>query len=164
MKNLKNIKTTLFIVLFLIFLVNACSKQQSQQQNTQKPVQTALSEDVSKLTPEQVVTLYFQSWNDEKYDVMYPLISDGFKQLEPTAKTFGDFKSYMEKFYDTALGVRITEAKESYRTEKEAGVDYTIEITNKDNTKKEFSSTYTLKKRVDGWKLIHPYGENIDTT
>ena len=39
-----------------------------------------------------------------------------------------------------------------------------IEITNKDGTKKEFSSTYTLKKRTNGWKLIHPYGQNIDTT
>ena len=75
-----------------------------------------------------------------------------------------DIKSYMEKFYDTALGIRIVEAKESYNTGQEAGVDYKIEITNKDNTRKEFSSTYTLKKRANGWKLIHPYGKNIDTT
>ena len=108
--------------------------------------------------------LYFQAWNDEQYDVMYSLISDGFKQIEPTAKTFNDFKSYIGKFYDTALGVIIVEAKESYKTEKEAGVEYKIEITRKDGTKKEFESTYTLKKRQNGWKLIHPYGENIDTT
>ena len=57
-----------------------------------------------------------------------------------------------------------TEAKESYNNGKEAGIDYKIEIINKDNTKKEFSSAYTLKKRANGWKLIHPYGENIDTT
>ena len=116
------------------------------------------------LTPEQVVTLYFQAWNDKKYDVMYSLISDGFKQIEPTAKTFDDFKSYIGKFYDTATGVNIIEAKESYRNEKEAGVNYKIEITNKDGAKKEFSSTYTLKKRANDWKLIHPYGKNIDTT
>ncbi|MBI2654372.1 hypothetical protein HYX02_06210 [Candidatus Woesearchaeota archaeon] len=122
------------------------------------------AEDVSILTPEQVVTLYFQAWNDEQYDVMYSLISDGFKQIEPTAKTFDDFKANMEKFYDTALGVRVLEAKESYGTEKEAGIDYKIEITRKDGTKREFSSVYTLKKRANGWKLIHPYGENIDTT
>ena len=140
-------------------------------------MQTISSEDVSALTPEQVVILYFQAWNDEQYDVMYSLISDGFKQIESTAKTFDDFKANMEKFYDTALGVGIVEAKESYKTEKEAGVDYKIEITNKDGSKKDFSSVYTLKKRasnaserertrsqVTGWKLIHPYGENIDTT
>jgi len=150
--------------LFLILLINACAKQQIQQQALQKFVPTISSEDVSALAPEQVVALYFQAWNDEQYDVMYSLISDGFKQIEPTAKTFNDFKANMEKFYDTALGIRIVEAKESYSTDKEAGIDYKIEITNKDGSKKDFSSVYTLKKRANGWKLIHPYGENIDTT
>lgn len=155
----------LFYFLLVVLFVNACTKQQAtQQQTTKKSISTISSEDVSTLTPGQVVILYFQTWNDEQYDVMYSLVSDGFKQIEPTAKTFNDFKSYMEKFYDTALGVRIVEAKESFRTENEAGVDYKIEITNKDNTKKEFSSTYTLKKKPNGWKLIHPYGKNIDTT
>ena len=167
----------LFIFIFLILFSSACAKQQAQQQTIQKSVSTVPSEDVSVLTPEEVVILYFQAWNDEQYDVMFSLISDGFKNIEPTAKTFDDFKSYMEKFYDTSLGVKIVEAKESYRTEKEAGVDYKIEITRKDGTKREFSNVYTLKKRasnaserertrsqVTGWKLIHPYGENIDTS
>ncbi len=153
-----------FIFLILIIFVNACAKQQSQQQITQETIPTVSAEDVSALAPEQVVILYFQAWNDEQYDVMYSLISDGFKQIEPTAKTFEDFKANMEKFYDTALVIRIVEAKESYKTDKEAGVDYKIEITNKDGTKREFSSVYTLKKRANGWKLIHPYGENIDAT
>jgi len=165
----------LFSFLFFILLLNACAKQQIQQQTLQKSVPTISSEDVSALAPEQVVILYFQAWNDEQYDVMYSLISDGFKQIDPQAKTLGEFKANMEKFYDTALGIRIIEAKESYNNGQEAGVDYKIEITNKDNTKKEFISTYTLKKRasnaseltrsqVTGWKLIHPYGENIDTS
>ena len=157
-------KSLLIIFLFFILFNNACAKTGQQQQNTQKTIPTISSEDVSALNPEQVVILYFQAWNDEQYDVMYSLISDGFKQIEPTAKTFQDFKSYMGKFYDTALGVSIVEAKESYNNGKEAGIDYKIEITNKDNAKKEFSSAYTLKKRANGWKLIHPYGENIDTT
>src|SRR3989344_596367 len=166
-------KRLLFIFLFLILIVNACAKtQQMPQTNIQKPIQTVSAEDVSSLTPEQVVILYFQAWNDEQYDVTYSLISDGFKQIEPTAKTFEGFKSYMEKFYDTSLGVSVIEAKESYRNDKEAGVAYKIEITGKDSAKKELSSTYTLKKRtsnvserertrsqVTGWKLIHPYGE-----
>ena len=149
----------LFLISFLFF-INACAKT---QQNNQ-PIQTVSSEAVSSLTPEKVVTLYFQAWNDEQYDVMYSLISDGFKQLEPTAKNFDEFKFYMEKFYDTALGVRIVEANEAYNNGQEAGIEYKIEITNKDGTIKEFSSTYTLKKKQNGWKLIHPYGENIDTT
>lgn len=158
-------KNFLFIFLFFILLVSACSKSQKQTQQIENSImQTVSSEDVSALTPEQVVILYFQAWNDEQYDVMYSLISDGFKQIEPTAKTFDDFKIYMEKFYDTALGVRIVEAKESYKTDKEAGVDYKIKITKKDGTESEFSSAYTLKKHANGWKLIHPYGENIDTS
>ena len=157
-------KKTLFIFLFFVLLINSCAKQQTQEQTTQKTILIIDSKDVSILTPEQVVILYFQAWNDKKYDVMYSLISDGFKQIEPTAKTFDDFKPYMAKFYDTSLGVKVLEAKESYKNDKEAGVDYKIEITNKDETKKEFSSTYTLKKRANGWKLIHPYGKNIDTT
>ena len=159
---MKNINFIFFNFLFLILFINACAKQQPQ--SIQKTIPTVSSEDISVLTPEQVVILYFQAWNDEQYDVIYSLISDGFKKIEPTAKTFNDFKSYMEKFYDTALGVRVLEAKESYSTDKEAGVEYKIEITRKDGTKREFSSVYTLKKRANGWKLIHPYGENIDTS
>ena len=157
-------KAILFGFLLWILFVSACAKQQPQPQALQKTMPTVSSEDVSTLNPEQAVILYFQAWNDEQYDVMYSLISDGFKQIDPQAKTLGEFKANMEKFYDTALGVRIVEAKESYNNEQEAGVDYKIEITNKDNTKKEFSSTYTLKKRANGWKLTHPYGKNIDTT
>ena len=148
-------KKSIFAILFLILFINACAK--TQQQNVS-------STDVSSLTPEQVVSLYFQSWNNKQYDVMYSLISDGFKQIELTAKTFEDFKSYMSKFYDTSSGIQLIEAKEAYQNEKEAGVNYKIEIINKDGTEKEFSSTYTLKKRANGWKLIHPYGQNIDTT
>lgn len=152
----------LFVFLFLILFINACARTQQPEQTMQKSIQTVSAEDVSTLTPEQVVILYFQAWNDEQYDVMYSLISDGFKKIEPTAKTFNDFRVYMEKFFDTALGVRIAEAKEAYKTDKESGVDYKIEIIRKDGAKREFSSAYTLKKRANGWKLIHPYGENID--
>ena len=155
----------LFYFLLIVLIVNACSKQTQQpQQDIQKTISTVSSEDVSALTPEQVVILYFQSWNDEQYDKMYSLISEGFKQIEPTAKTIEDFKANMEKFYDTANSIRLLDAKEEYGNDSEAGVSYKIEIENKDGTKKEFSSTYTLKKRINGWKLIHPYGKNIDTT
>ena len=162
---MKIIKITIFIFLFYILFINARAKtQQLQQQTIQKPIQTVSAENVAVLTPEQVVSLYFQAWNDEKYDIMYSLISDGFKKIEPTAKTFEDFKAYISKFYDTSAGVNIVSAKEEYKNEKESGVNYKIEIIGKDGNKKEFNSTYTIKKRTNGWKLIHPYGQNIDTT
>ncbi len=159
-------KQYFILFLFIVLLANSCSKQiqKPSSQPIEKNISPVSSEDVSSLTPEQVVILYFQAWNDEQYDVMYSLISDGFKQIDPQAKTIAEFKANMKKFFDVALGVRIIEAAESYNNGQEAGIDYKIEIINKDNTKKEFSSTYTLKKRTNGWKLIHPYGENIDTT
>lgn len=140
----------------MLFL-GACAKTQHEQN-------TLLSQDVSALIPDQVVTLYFQAWNSKQYDVMYSLISDGFKQIEPTAKSFDDFKAHMGKFYDTSAGINVVDVKKEYENEKEAGINYKIEIIGKDGTKKEFSSTYTLKKRANGWKLIHPYGKNIDTS
>lgn len=150
-----------------LLLIFACSRQKSEipaqniQQNT---IPVIPSDDVSKLTPREAVILYFQAWHDEQYDVMYSLISDGFKQIEPTARAFNDFKQNMEKFYGTANSIRLMDAKEEYHNDNEAGIGYKIEIENKDNTKKEFSSAYTLKKRENGWKLIHPYGKNIDTS
>lgn len=139
------------MAILAIFVV-AC-QQNSNQKN-----------DVSSLTPEQVVMLYFQAWNDKQFDVMYSLISDGFKQIEPTTKSFDDFKNYMSKFYDTSTGIEIVEVKETYQNDKEAGINYKINIVRKNDEKTEFSSTYTLKRRTNGWKLIHPYGQNIDTT
>ena len=157
-------RKSFFILIFLLFLffilfVNACAKQQNQNS-----IPAISANDVSKLTPEQVVILYFQSWNNKKYDVMYSLISDGFKKIEPTANTFDDFQLYMDSFFETEKSVNILESKQAYQSENEAGVNYRIEITRKDSSKKEFENAYTLKKRENGWKLIHPYGENIDTS
>src|SRR3989338_4928535 len=109
-------KKHFFIFLFFILSINSCSKQQEQQQTIEKNIQTVSAEDVSSLTPEQIDILYFQAWNGEQYDVMYSLISDGFKQIEPTAKTFDNFKSNMKKFYDNSSGVEIVEADETYQT------------------------------------------------
>ena len=144
------------IILLALFL-SACARTQQEEKAT-------LSQDVSALNPAEAVRLYFEAWNSKQYDVMYSLISDGFKQIEPTAKTFNDFKSYMSKFYDTSAGVNVVDVETQYENDKESGVNYKIKLIGRDGAKKEFSSTYTLKKRANGWKLIHPYGENIDTT
>ncbi len=155
-------KIHLLILLFISLFINACAKTQESHSNIQQTLPPVSAKEASRLTPEQIVILYFQAWSTKQYDVMYSLISDGFKQIEPTAKTFNDFKFYIEKFYDTSSGIDIVYAKEAYQTEKEAGVNYKIEIARKDGSKREFESAYTLKKRANGWKLIHPYGENID--
>ena len=96
---------------------------------------------------------------------MYSLISDGFKKLEPTANT-------PEKFAEYAMaqgieGVRINSIGETSNDGKTASVDYDVEFT-VNGQAVPFSGTFTLKYRKDdktpGWKLIHPYGKNIDTS
>jgi len=125
----------LFIFIFFILLANACSKsQQTQNPNLQKNIPGITAEDVSALAPEQVVILYYQAWNEKKYDVMYSLISNGFKQIEPTAKTFEDFKVYMSSFFETESGINIVDINQAYQSENEAGVNYKIEIIRKDGT------------------------------
>ena len=157
-------KFFIFSILFLILSLNSCSKTQEEQKTTQKNFPLISAEDISKLNPEQIVILYFQAWNDKKYDIMYSLISDGFKQTDPTANTFEKFKSSMEELFNVASGVRVIDVKEASRDDKTAVVDFKIQIIGKDGSKQEISKTFTLKKRANGWKLIHPYGNNIDTT
>ena len=146
-------KRMFYFLTMLVLIVSACQKNSANVNQN----------DVSSLTPKQVVRIYYESWNNKNYEVMYSLISDGFKQIEPTAKTFDDFKNYMSKFYDTSTGIEIVEIKESYQNDKESGVNYKINVVGKNGKKTQFGSIYTLKKRANGWKLIHPYGNNIDT-
>ena len=150
-------KSLLIFAVFIVIFLSACANMQQEQK-------AALSKDVSTLNPAEVVRLYFEAWNNKQYSTMYSLISDGFKQIEPTAKSFEGFKAYMGKFYDTSASINVLDVQAQYENDQEAGISYKIEIIGKDGAKKEFSSTYTLKKRANGWKLIHPYGENIDTT
>lgn len=158
----------IFILLLIVLLINSCSKTYKPEQPAGRippsNVPFVSAQDVSVLTPEEAVVLYFQAWNNKQYNVMYSLISDGFKQIEPTAKSFEDFKAYMASFFETSSSIDIIQAKASYQNEKESVVEYKIEIAKKDSTRNVFGSSYTLKKRQDGWKMIHPYGENIDTS
>ena len=115
-------------------------------------------ENPNSLNPQEVVILYFQSWNSKKYDAAYSLISDGFRQTEPTAGTPDGFRSYMGSFFDDASAIDIVQAKASYKNDNEAMVDYKIEIEKKDGTRKLFNSQYTLIRMRGGWKIINPYG------
>ena len=150
---------TFALMLFAVF-ANACAKTEQPAQKVDK----ISSDDVSLLNPVQVVQLYFQAWNNKQYNIMYSLISDGFKQIDTTANTFEKFNSSMEELFNVASGVRVLDVKETSRDDKEAVVDFKIQIIGKDGIKQEIGKTYTLKKRANGWKLIHPYGNNIDTT
>lgn len=95
---------------------------------------------------------------------MYNLISEGFKQIEPTAKTYPDFEASMSKFFDTAKGIRVTNTKIASATGTEVIVEYVAEIELANGSTKELKSAFTVKKKPEGWRLIHPYGEKKDNS
>jgi len=116
--------------------------------------------------PEEVVRQYFASWNSKDYPNMYATISDGFKRIEPTAQSLQSFKEYVESQPIESLSIAsIEETSNDGRT---AAVNYEVEFTREDGTTQPYKGTFTLKNRqgdiIRGWKLIHPYGENIDTS
>ncbi len=116
--------------------------------------------------PEDVVRQYFNAWNDKNYPDMYATISDGFKRIEPTAKDLRTFRDYAGS--QNIEGIRIINIKEMSNDGTLAIVDYTVEFTLSDGSGQEFSDEFSLKYRqgdiIPGWKLIHPYGENIDAS
>lgn len=154
MTNNKILYTGLALILIVViagfFVVNS----------RQEPV-----EDYTTPGPEQVVRQYFTAWNDNNYPDMYAALSDGFKIIDPDAK---DLRSFIDFASSQGVeSVRIINVEEESRYGTTAVVDYTVEFTLFDGKKQEFSDKFTLKYRqgdiIQGWKLIHPYGENIDT-
>lgn len=130
--------------------------------------------------PEEVVRQYFTAWNNKNYQDMYAVISDGFKKIEPTAKDLNYFRTYASSQGVESVKIIAVELEsmtmDGMNVEKDmmgmpgmqAIVAYTVEFTFSDGTKREFSDKFTLKFRegdvIIGWKLIHPYGNNIDTS
>lgn len=120
---------------------------------------------ISDKEPTRVVTSYFESWNIKDYQSMYNSISDGFKSIEPTATRFNNFKEYAEA--QSINSVEIISIKQTSNDGIKSMVDYeVIFISNKKQI--PFKDTFTLKyksqDKIPGWKLIHPYGDNIDAS
>ena len=114
--------------------------------------------------PDTVVRQYFMAWNDKNYPDMYATISDGFKKIEPQAKDLTTFRQYagsqgIEK-------VSIVNIETTSNDGHTAAVEYAVVFTLTNGDSKQFRGTFTLKYRqgdvIQGWKLIHPYGEKID--
>ena len=117
-------------------------------------------------SPEEAVRQYFTSWDKKNYPDMYASISDGFKKIEPTAGDLRAFREYAES--QGITNVEILSIKGVSNDGQAASVYYSVEFTLSDGKKSRFDGTFTLKYRqgdvIPGWKLIHPYGENIDTS
>ncbi|MBI5158808.1 nuclear transport factor 2 family protein [Candidatus Micrarchaeota archaeon] len=117
--------------------------------------------DYSTLSPTEVVREYYEAFGRQDYASMYALMSDGFKEIEPTAKDFETFKQYISKYYQTADGVKVLSVRETFNGEGEATVEYSVELNLKTGSRK-VSSEFELKKKENGWKLTHPYGLNAE--
>ncbi len=155
-KNYTN-KKILYIglsILFVIFLAGIILKNN-------KPI-----EEYNYPSPGKVVEQYFTSWNNKDYANMYASFSDGFKKVEPTAKNLQDFKNYVES--QGIESVEIVDIKEISKNGQTASVDYNIQFVLSNGQNTPYKGTFTLKYRIgdviQGWKLIHPYGENIDSS
>lgn len=137
-------KKMIFFILAIVFLTGC------QQQVQNEPLIT--------------VEKYFNAWNDKDYKTMYNLISDGFKKIEPTAKTFENFKNYAEA--QNIEGVKIIKLEQEKSWGNKAVVNYNVKFITKEGREFPFKGKFTLKykssDKIPGWKLIHPYGEKID--
>jgi len=158
MKNDKTNKKILYMglgALFLVFVVGIIWVNS-------KPIE----EEYNFPSPEKVVEQYFMAWDNKDYVNMYATFSDGFKKIEPTAKTLQDFKNYAGS--QNIEEVEIINIEEKSNNGEMASVSYEIIFSLTNGQKIPHEDRFTLKYRqgdvIQGWKLIHPYGENIDTS
>lgn len=151
----KKILYTGLVILFVIFVTGIVwINSKPKTQNYSFP------------SPEKAVNQYFIAWNNKDYVNMYATFSDGFKKIEPTAKTLQDFKNYIDS--QGIEKVEIKSIKEISNDGQTASVDYDVEFILSNGQKIPDQGTFTLKYRnadiIMGWKLIHPYGKKIDTS
>jgi len=116
--------------------------------------------------PEEVVKQYFESWNRKDWPNMYATLSDGFKKIDPDAKDLTAFRNYASS--QGIEDIRIIDIREDSNDGTTAIVAYSVEFTLSNGKKQSFNDKFTLKFRqadvILGWKLIHPYGPNIDVS
>ena len=134
------------VLISALFILAGCAQQQNPE--------AALAK--------KIVIDYYTALNNKDYQTMYDLMSEGFKQIEPTAATYEIFVASMSKFFDTANGIHVTSTKATSATLTEIVVDYVAVIELKNGRSKELKSSFTVRKKPEGWKLIHPYGDKID--
>ena len=128
--------------------------------------QNEVADNYQVAPPEEVVRQYFTAWNNKDWPNMYAAISDGFKKIDPNARNLSTFRTFASS--QGVEGVNILSIKEESNDGSTAAVAYSVEFVLSNGNTSPFSDRYTLKFRqgdiILGWKLIHPYGANIDTT
>jgi len=156
----RNPKRKIIIVIVFILILTASFLIYSKFQPTKA------DDKYQRPSSEAVVRQYFSAWSNEDYANMYATISDGFKKIEPTANSLVSFRDYAES--QGINNINILSIKEKSNDGRTAEVDYSVEFLLSSGQKQKFDGSFTLKYRkgdiIPGWKLIHPYGENIDTS
>ncbi|MBI2142648.1 nuclear transport factor 2 family protein [Candidatus Woesearchaeota archaeon] len=140
-------------------------KEQAQAQEQAQPYEAhayVAPQNPGSLQPKEVVEAYYSAFASRDYKTMYAVISDGFKRIEPTAKDYASFEQEMSRFYETASAIRLVSVGSPQIDADTATVGYKLEVVLLSGAVKPFDSAFTLRKRSNGWKLIHPYGQNID--
>ncbi|MBI2574312.1 nuclear transport factor 2 family protein [Candidatus Woesearchaeota archaeon] len=162
---------TALLVLLAVLLAAGCGQQaesSSQQEKEQAQAQPyeahayVAPQNPDSLQPKEVVEAYYNAFASRDYRTMYAVISDGFKKIEPTAKDYASFEQEMSRFYETASSIKLISVDEPQIDADTATVGYKLEVVLLSGAVKPFDSAFTLRKRSNGWKLIHPYGQNID--
>ena len=141
---MKKTKIICIIAILTLVLASCTNKENNYQSNDQEP--------------KEIVESYFNAWNNKDYKTMYNSISDGFKSIEPTAKTLDDFKSYAQS--QGIEGVTIMSITQASNNGKKAMVSYGVEFTI-NNQQVLFAGSYTLKYKPDEVALEAPFmGKN----
>ena len=129
------------------------------------PVPSTTTPVVSSL-PAQVVEEYLDAWGRQDWTAMYAVIADGFKRIDPNAKDLESFVRFAES--QDIMGVTVQEIKALADDGETARVKYEVVFFLNDGSTRPFSDSFTLRfrknDRVPGWKLIHPFGPNVDTS
>lgn len=130
------------------------------------------SQEISQLTeysikkPVEVVRQYFESWDKKDWPNMYATLSDGFKRIDSDTKDLASFRDFSNS--QGIAGAKVISINEESNDGTTAIIAYFVEFIFSDGSKRNFNDKFTLKFRqgdvIPGWKLIHPYGQNIDTS
>ena len=128
--------------------------------------QNEVADNYQVAPPEEVVRQYFTSWNNKDWPNMYATLSDGFKKIDPNTKDLATFRDFASS--QGVEGIKIININEESDDGSAATVAYSVEFTLTDGSTRPFSDSFTLRFRqgdiIPGWKLIHPYGPNVDTS
>lgn len=159
-------KQLLFLEILAIILLlglAACSQTNegsvSPPSEQEKAVKTEAS-DLSSLGPEDVVKAYYQARANKDYRTAYALISDGFKEIDPTAETYEKFQAEMSHSFSS---INITNPVEigPFSIEKDrAIVSYRLNFEHENGG--PFRYSHKLMKAQSGWKILNPYGKYYD--